>query len=73
MIQSIETNRPLNEGSVLLLSNGLVIGMIQEMFGPLTSPFYVLKWHKNREVPQSFILDEINNKLLVFFVRFPKP
>ena len=27
LVQSVETNRPLNEGSVLLLSNGLAIGM----------------------------------------------
>ena len=57
LVQSIETNQPLNEGSVLLLSNGLVIGFIQEVFGPLTAPFYVLKWHQNREVVLSSIYE----------------
>lgn len=44
VIQSTETAAPLNEGSVLMLSNGSVIGKIQEVFGPLVSPFYIVKW-----------------------------
>lgn len=45
LVESIETHRPLNEGSILALSNGVVIGMVHEVFGPLVKPFYILKWN----------------------------
>ena len=44
VIKSIETSSPVNEGSVLCLQNGFVIGKVQEVFGPLNLPFYIVKW-----------------------------
>jgi H/ACA ribonucleoprotein complex non-core subunit NAF1 len=43
VIQSITTTTPLDEGSVLCLGDRRVIGQISELFGPLSSPFYVVK------------------------------
>lgn len=43
VIQSIRTQTPLDEGSVLCLSDRKIIGKVSELFGPLSSPFYVVK------------------------------
>jgi H/ACA ribonucleoprotein complex non-core subunit NAF1 len=46
VIQSITTQTPLDEGSVLCLGDRKVIGKISELFGPLSAPFYIVK-HKS--------------------------
>ncbi len=43
VVQAHYTNTPLNEGSLLCTSMGRVLGGIQEIFGPVHSPFYVVK------------------------------
>ena len=37
--------KPLNEGSYLCLVNGQIIGKVHELFGPLTAPFYTVKYN----------------------------
>ena len=44
VIEANYTLSPLNEGSLLCAENGLVLGKICEVFGPITNPFYVLRW-----------------------------
>ena len=39
--------KPLNEGSYLCLENGQIIGKVHELFGPLTAPFYTVKYNSN--------------------------
>jgi rRNA processing protein Gar1 len=43
VIQSIRTQTPLDEGSVLCLGDRKIIGKVSELFGPLSSPFYIVK------------------------------
>lgn len=44
VVQSMETISPLNEGSVLCLQNRSVLGRVHEVFGPITAPFYIVRW-----------------------------
>lgn len=44
VIQSIVTNEPLDEGSLLCLRDKTSLGKISEIFGPLTQPFYIVKF-----------------------------
>ena len=41
------TMKPLNEGSHLCQENGQIIGKVHELFGPLTAPFYTVKYNSN--------------------------
>jgi hypothetical protein len=50
VIQSIVTNEPLDEGSVLCLRDKTPLGKISEIFGPLTQPFYIVKF-KSHSMP----------------------
>jgi rRNA processing protein Gar1 len=43
VIKSVRTDAPLDEGSLLCLENRLTIGTVNEVFGPLNQPFYVVK------------------------------
>ena len=44
VIQADFTTSPLNEGSILCNIDGKVLGKIQEIFGPITTPYYTVKW-----------------------------
>ena len=44
VVQATHTDSPLNEGSLLFFSDGSVIGKISEIFGPITTPFYIVRW-----------------------------
>ena len=44
VIQADYTTNALNEGSVLCNIDGKVLGKIQEIFGPITTPFYTVRW-----------------------------
>jgi rRNA processing protein Gar1 len=43
VIKSVKTTSPLDEGSLLCLENRHPIGRVNEIFGPLNQPFYVVK------------------------------
>ena len=45
VVQASYTNVPLNEGSVLCLQDGTLLGKINEIFGPVTTPFYIVRWN----------------------------
>jgi rRNA processing protein Gar1 len=51
VVQAKHTTHPLNEGSVLCSDKGVVLGRIHEVFGPITTPFYVVRW--NGKPPQT--------------------
>lgn len=40
----VDNSQPLNEGSVLVGENGELLGQIFEIFGPVTQPFYLVKY-----------------------------
>ena len=44
VVEANYTMSPLNEGSILCAESGLVLGKICEVFGPITNPFYVMRW-----------------------------
>lgn len=44
VIQADYTTSPLNEGSLLCNVDGKVLGKVQEVFGPITTPFYTVRW-----------------------------
>jgi hypothetical protein len=43
VVQALAGCRPLDEGTVLCLSDGRVIGRIEEVFGPVLGPLYLLR------------------------------
>ena len=43
IVQAFNTNNPFNEGSVLCNKGGEILGKINEVFGPVTSPFYTVR------------------------------
>jgi len=43
VVQSDTTYNPLNEGSILCNVNGIIMGKINEIFGPINTPFYVIR------------------------------
>jgi rRNA processing protein Gar1 len=43
VIKSVKTTAPLDEGSLLCLENRHPIGRVNEIFGPLSQPFYVVR------------------------------
>jgi rRNA processing protein Gar1 len=45
VVQAKHTTHPLNEGSVLCSDKGVVLGRIHEVFGPITTPFYIVRWN----------------------------
>lgn len=40
----MSTTYSLNEGTVLCTENGVVVGVIHEVFGPVTAPFYIVRY-----------------------------
>jgi rRNA processing protein Gar1 len=44
IIQSYLTNTPLNEGSIICNQQGIILGLIYEIFGPVLTPFYVVRY-----------------------------
>ena len=44
VVQASYTESPLNEGSLLFFKEKVVIGKVCEIFGPITTPFYVVRW-----------------------------
>jgi hypothetical protein len=41
VIQGLFNSRPLAEGSLLALSDGRCVGVVEDVFGPVTSPLYI--------------------------------
>jgi len=60
VIQSLPTSTPLDEGSVLCLADRSLIGKVGEVFGPLSQPFYVVRWAK-RNARHHTSINEIGN------------
>ena len=44
VVQAYHTANPLNEKSLLCNRDGLVLGYIHEVFGPITTPFYIVRY-----------------------------
>eukprot|EP01039_Chlorochromonas_danica_P007587 gene7588-8387_t len=47
LIKAYITYAPLKEGSLLCSEEGAVLGAVQEVFGPVTEPFYIVRFPKD--------------------------
>ncbi|RLO08479.1 hypothetical protein DYB28_004117 [Aphanomyces astaci] len=55
-IQSLPHQMPLDEGSVLCLPNRVVLGLVDEVFGPVSLPLYLIRFETADEIPAGAIL-----------------
>ncbi|ONK78208.1 uncharacterized protein A4U43_C02F15660 [Asparagus officinalis] len=72
IVEGSEKHSSLNEGSILWITETrLPLGRIDEIFGPVKNPFYVVRYNSDDEVPQgisigvaiSFVVDFANHIL----------
>ncbi|XP_021721163.1 H/ACA ribonucleoprotein complex non-core subunit NAF1-like isoform X2 [Chenopodium quinoa] len=64
IVEGSEKHDPLNEGSILWIAEGrLPLGIVDEIFGPVKTPYYIVRYNSESEVPSG-----IQNGTLVGFV-----
>ncbi|WVZ03185.1 hypothetical protein V8G54_023991 [Vigna mungo] len=64
IVEGVEKHDPLNEGSILWLTESRKpLGLIDEIFGPVKNPFYIVRYNSESEVPEG-----INGGTLISFV-----
>ncbi|XP_061349539.1 H/ACA ribonucleoprotein complex non-core subunit NAF1-like [Gastrolobium bilobum] len=52
IVEGVEKHEPLNEGSILWLTESRKpLGLIDEIFGPVKNPYYVVRYNSENEVP----------------------
>ncbi|RDX94584.1 H/ACA ribonucleoprotein complex non-core subunit NAF1, partial [Mucuna pruriens] len=52
IVEGVEKHDPLNEGSILWLTEGRKpLGLVDEIFGPVKNPFYIVRYNSESEVP----------------------
>ncbi|XP_077254076.1 uncharacterized protein LOC143893023 isoform X2 [Tasmannia lanceolata] len=52
IVEGLEKHSPLNEGSILWITESrLPLGIVDEIFGPVKSPYYVVRYNSEKEVP----------------------
>jgi H/ACA ribonucleoprotein complex non-core subunit NAF1 len=71
-VEGVEKHAPLNEGSILWITERQTpLGLIDEIFGQVTSPYYVVRYNSENEVPKgiregtlvSFVAEFVNHVL----------
>jgi H/ACA ribonucleoprotein complex non-core subunit NAF1 len=64
IVEGVENHSPLNEGSILWITETrLPLGLVDEIFGPVENPYYIVRYNSEDEVPK-----EIHEGTLVSFV-----
>lgn len=72
IVEGAEKHNPLNEGSILWITESRVpLGLIDEIFGPVKNPYYVVRYNSENEIPAeirvgtsiSFVQDFANHVL----------
>jgi len=64
IVEGVEKHDPLNEGSILWLTESRKpLGLIDEIFGPVKNPFYIVRYNSASEVPEG-----INGGTFISFV-----
>ncbi|XP_073029071.1 uncharacterized protein [Primulina eburnea] len=54
IVEGIEKHNPLNEGSILWITESRSpLGIIDEIFGPVKNPYYVVRYNFESEVPSN--------------------
>lgn len=52
IVEGVEKHNPLNEGSILWISESRSpLGIIDEIFGPVKNPYYIVRYNAESEVP----------------------
>ncbi|CAA0825104.1 nuclear assembly factor 1 [Striga hermonthica] len=52
IVEGLEKHNPLNEGSILWVTKTrLPLGIIDEIFGPVKNPYYIVRYNSESEVP----------------------
>ncbi|KAH7576877.1 hypothetical protein JRO89_XS01G0169300 [Xanthoceras sorbifolium] len=52
IVEGVEKHNPLNEGSILWITESRSpLGLIDEIFGPVKNPYYVVRYNSDGEVP----------------------
>ncbi|XP_073122252.1 uncharacterized protein [Henckelia pumila] len=52
IVEGIEKHDPLDEGSILWITESRSpLGIIDEIFGPVKNPYYVVRFNSEREIP----------------------
>ncbi|GER31627.1 H/ACA ribonucleoprotein complex non-core subunit NAF1 [Striga asiatica] len=52
IVEGLEKHNPLNEGSILWVTETrLPLGIIDEIFGPVKNPYYIVRYNSESEVP----------------------
>ncbi|RWR90751.1 H/ACA ribonucleoprotein complex non-core subunit NAF1-like protein [Cinnamomum micranthum f. kanehirae] len=52
IVEGAEKHNPLNEGSILWITETRVpLGLIDEIFGPVKNPYYVVRYNSEKEFP----------------------
>ncbi|CAN6571724.1 unnamed protein product [Malus baccata var. baccata] len=64
IVEGVEKHNPLNEGSILWVTESRSpLGLIDEIFGPVIQPYYVVRYNSESEIPSG-----IQTGILVSFV-----
>ncbi|XP_056443008.1 H/ACA ribonucleoprotein complex non-core subunit NAF1 isoform X2 [Gadus chalcogrammus] len=50
IVQSLKGTPPLTEDSIIFTSDRLAVGKVFEVFGPVTTPYYVLRFNSEEEI-----------------------
>ncbi|KAK9149993.1 hypothetical protein Syun_008302 [Stephania yunnanensis] len=52
IVEGSAKHNPLNEGSILWITESrLPLGLVDEIFGPVKNPYYVVRYNSDQEVP----------------------
>ncbi|PIA55038.1 hypothetical protein AQUCO_00800048v1 [Aquilegia coerulea] len=52
VVEGVEKHNPLNEGSILWITETRSpLGLVDEIFGPVKNPFYIVRYNYDQEVP----------------------
>ncbi|XP_043722659.1 uncharacterized protein LOC122669850 isoform X2 [Telopea speciosissima] len=52
VVEGLENHNPLNEGSILWITEArLPLGLVDEIFGPVKNPYYVVRYNSDTEIP----------------------
>ncbi|KAK7257466.1 hypothetical protein RIF29_31467 [Crotalaria pallida] len=53
IVEGIEKHEPLSEGSILWMTESRKpLGLVDEIFGPVKNPYYVVRFNSENEVPE---------------------
>lgn len=56
IVEGVEKHNPLNEGSILWITETKSpLGLIDEIFGPVKHPYYVVRYNSETEIPNGIL------------------